>query len=242
MATISLAQIKAAFALAESVNVGRLTFEAAAAELRDQHGLNINSARDFIGQYRHMLRGEVFKRSLSATALEYFLPSIERNSGREAADNAASSVWKHIAYYEALGDTHLAKLRSVVEKFQASLSGITSAQVQESRFAAAVVQSTRDSSSKRRERLENANSTPNIIFVKTKVYVRNPDVVAEVIARANGSCELCKKPAPFLRKSDGTPYLEVHHIDQLAHGGKDTVQNAIAICPNCHRREHHGED
>jgi len=241
MATIAIAQVQAAYALAARVYDGQLTFETAATALRDKHGLNINSARDFIGQFRHMLRGEVFKRSLSAAAMEYFLSAIERDRGRNAADNAVSAAWKHIAYYEALENTRLPKLRSVIEKFQASLSGLVPAQVHESRFAAAVVQATRDSASARKKRLETANTTPVFILATTKVYVRNADVVAEVLVRANGSCELCKRPAPFLRKMDGTPYLEVHHKDQLAHGGKDTVENAIAACPNCHRQQHYGE-
>jgi 5-methylcytosine-specific restriction protein A len=71
-------------------------------------------------------------------------------------------------------------------------------------------------------------------------FVRNPDVVAEVRIRANGKCEVCKKAAPFLRRSDGTHYLEVHHVKQLANDGDDTVENALAVCPNCHREKHYG--
>jgi 5-methylcytosine-specific restriction enzyme A len=74
----------------------------------------------------------------------------------------------------------------------------------------------------------------------TQIHLRNPDVVVEVLIRANGSCEECKEPAPFTRKSDGTPYLEVHHRKPLAEGGEDTIENAIAMCPNCHRKAHHG--
>lgn len=58
--------------------------------------------------------------------------------------------------------------------------------------------------------------------------------------RANGYCEGCENPAPFIRPSDGTPYLEVHHIVPLAEDGEDTVENAIALCPNCHREVHFG--
>lgn len=46
------------------------------------------------------------------------------------------------------------------------------------------------------------------------------------------------KKAPFLRKKDNSPYLEVHHIITLANGVDDTVENAIAVCPNCHRELH----
>lgn len=39
------------------------------------------------------------------------------------------------------------------------------------------------------------------------VYNRSVYVKAFVLLRANGKCEHCKKPAPFNRKSDNTPYL-----------------------------------
>ena len=71
-------------------------------------------------------------------------------------------------------------------------------------------------------------------------YKRNADVIVEVLIRAKGSCEQCKSKAPFSKKSDGTPYLEVHHKVQLSNGGDDTVENAIALCPNCHRERHYG--
>ncbi|WP_343928453.1 HNH endonuclease signature motif containing protein [Pigmentiphaga daeguensis] len=67
----------------------------------------------------------------------------------------------------------------------------------------------------------------------TEAYVRNPDVVAEALHRARGQCGRCKQPAPFSRRKDGSPYLEVHHIQLLKDGGEDRVENAIALCPNC---------
>lgn len=91
------------------------------------------------------------------------------------------------------------------------------------------------------EELKKASKKPAQVFVQQAVFVRNQLVVAEVLFRANGHCEQCKKPAPFLRESDKTPYLEVHHIIRLADGGDDTVENAIALCPNCHRKAHYGQ-
>jgi 5-methylcytosine-specific restriction protein A len=61
-----------------------------------------------------------------------------------------------------------------------------------------------------------------------------------VLERASGICEQCNEDAPFKRKKDGTPYLEVHHRIPLSEGGFDTVGNAIAVCPNCHRELHYG--
>jgi len=93
---------------------------------------------------------------------------------------------------------------------------------------------------KRLDRLRTASKKPRSIKVVSTAFLRNPDVVAEVLYRADGKCEGCGSPAPFVRKSDGSLYLEVHHVVQLALGGDDTVDNAIALCPNCHRKSHFG--
>ena len=97
------------------------------------------------------------------------------------------------------------------------------------------------SAKERSDRLEAANPVPQQIFVMTKAFRRNQDVVAEVLSRAGGHCEDCRQPAPFFRAKDGTPFLEVHHVVTLAQGGMDTVENAKALCPNCHRKRHFGQ-
>jgi 5-methylcytosine-specific restriction protein A len=48
---------------------------------------------------------------------------------------------------------------------------------------------------------------------------------------------LCQSPAPFTN-AKGEPYLETHHIEWMAKGGEDTVENTVALCPNCHRKMH----
>jgi 5-methylcytosine-specific restriction protein A len=106
-------------------------------------------------------------------------------------------------------------------------------------FDAQVRQSLRNAVA-RKKRLESAPRKPARRLVEVVQFQRNPDVVAEVLSRADGECERCEQRAPFTRRSDGTPYLEVHHIVQLAEDGDDTVENAIALCPNCHRRAHFG--
>jgi 5-methylcytosine-specific restriction protein A len=89
-------------------------------------------------------------------------------------------------------------------------------------------------------RLSKAPKKPAVIQVMSTAFARNPDVIAEVLHRAAGVCEDCQKPAPFNRKTDTSPYLEVHHRQLLSEGGYDTVENAIALCPNCHRKRHFG--
>lgn len=107
-------------------------------------------------------------------------------------------------------------------------------------FEMAVKKSETSASDERNARLSNAPKKPEQIIVKVVVYKRNPDVVAAVLERAGGVCEGCEKTAPFKRARDNKPYLEVHHKIRLADNGDDTVENAMALCPNCHRKAHFG--
>jgi len=233
-------QIETAFETASRVYDGQLTPTNAAKELHEKYGLNISSARDFIVQYSCLMRGEIFKRTISAPAMEYFLSQIVQQRGRAALDTALVAAWKHVEYYEGIQSVRLGKFRSVLDSFQANLAEPILLNIYESSLDAAVTDSLRDSSAARKKRLQRASKIPKQLVAITKVYSRNPDVIAEVVVRANGLCELCRKPAPFIKKSNGKPYLEAHHKVQLANGGEDSVENAIAICPNCHRKQHFG--
>ena len=73
--------------------------------------------------------------------------------------------------------------------------------------------------------------------MESVVYYRDPYVKELVKRIAEGKCQYCGKIAPFNDKK-GKPYLEEHHVKRLADGGSDTIDNVVAICPNCHRRMH----
>ena len=103
-----------------------------------------------------------------------------------------------------------------------------------------VEKSKRSSSYERRLRLAKAKKLPKQVKVTVIQYKRNPDVIAEILFQAKGVCQDCKVDAPFRKKKDGSPYLEVHHRTPLSEKGEDTLGNAIALCPNCHRKRHYG--
>ncbi|MBF5055739.1 putative restriction endonuclease [Alcanivorax sp. 521-1] len=90
----------------------------------------------------------------------------------------------------------------------------------------------------RRASPPNGNEKPPSIQVLVTQFVRNPEVVSWVLSEAAGRCERCEIPAPFVR-DDGSPFLEVHHVQRLADGGEDTINNVVALCPNCHRELHY---
>ena len=71
------------------------------------------------------------------------------------------------------------------------------------------------------------------------VYRRSKRIANYVLRRADGNCESCEKPAPFMKKN-GSPYLEPHHVNRVSDGGLDHPRYIGAICPACHREIHHG--
>ena len=73
--------------------------------------------------------------------------------------------------------------------------------------------------------------------VSTSAHERNVYVAELVKRKANGICQLCERPAPFSNQM-GDPFLESHHIIWLSQGGEDTIENSVALCPNCHRKMH----
>ncbi|OXI94940.1 MULTISPECIES: HNH endonuclease [Burkholderia] len=235
-------QINAAFDVARQVYQGGLTASVGATQLAREHGININSATALIRDYRHLRKGECYRRTLSTPAADVFLHRIFTEDGVDALALAVTAVWAHIAYYERTRETTVRALREVVARHEEQLrrhgESMTLTQTR-ARFEREIVSALSDTGEARRRRLALAPRKPATVIVTTEVFVRNPDVVAEVLDRADGKCEICHGDAPFMRR-DGRPYLEVHHVVQLADGGEDTTENAVAVCPNCHRRAHYG--
>lgn len=98
-----------------------------------------------------------------------------------------------------------------------------------------IAQNLSDSELRRRAML--AQGASGARAATTTAYQRNPYVAMWAKRRANGICQLCVKPAPFIEKN-GDPYLESHHVIWLSKGGPDTIENTVALCPNCHRKMH----
>lgn len=83
--------------------------------------------------------------------------------------------------------------------------------------------------------VKNVKREPKITQVA--VHYRDPYLKQMVKRIAEGKCQYCGEEAPFVDKQ-GEPYLEAHHVVRLADGGKDSIDNVVAICPNCHRKVH----
>ena len=240
MPEIGSAEIARAYELGCQCFTGRLTEAEAIDRLIIELSMNRSSAGAYVRAVRHMLRGEVYKRMISVEAARYYLGNIQADFGDKAASNALKSYNAHIAYLEQRTRVPRPAFRKLAFDYGSRLALDWSLQKVLSDLDVAVAKARSLPPTARRKLLPPPGTKPKAVSVQTRVFIRDPNVIVEVLARSNRVCEGCKKPAPFSRRSDKTPHLEVHHQIRLADGGDDTVQNALALCPNCHRRLHFG--
>jgi len=206
-----------------------------------------------------LLTGRQIRRTTNAAVVEYALERIAGDNPGLPLAVALATLDEHIAYLELTygGIRHnfrglSARYRDRIDKIP--IDGLTplyfppnedSVEIERSQgqddFQDRIARAINDPASARRARLENANVITTTRAITVDVYIRNPDVVAEALFLANGKCGRCSREAPF-RRMDGRLYLEVHHRVPLAEGGDDSVDNAVALCPNCHREAHFGEN
>lgn len=128
------------------------------------------------------------------------------------------------------------KLNQIFQTYEINIDG----HLFESKYLEDLEIAKKDTSKKRLNRIKSATKKPAKITANSTVYLRNKDIVAEVLFRAKGICQLCKKEGPFTSLKTNQPFLEVHHIIPLEEDGEDSLINTVAICPNCHREAHHG--
>jgi len=242
MAQITEEDIARCFELGVKFAKTQMSFEDAV-EKAHAYGMNRASASDYIRNVKYMKDGFAYKRTISAPATDYYLAHFEDEFGPTGVDNALRALEGHIEYYEGLQSGTLHKQREILQKY-AVKERHAEFDTPDTRaeFDVAVSRSMADDPSVRRARLQASDPVAKEVWTKIKSFVRNPDVAAEALLRASGRCEKCLGAAPFLRRKDGSPFLEVHHQLPLSEGGEDTVENAIALCPNCHREAHHGVD
>jgi hypothetical protein len=108
--------------------------------------------------------------------------------------------------------------------------------------AADVARAAQKAAKKIMSRAKKAKGKPGTQTVTRKEFIRDRNVAAAALLRANGKCELPGCTAELFRKANNEPYLEAHHITPLAEGGDDTLENAAGLCPHHHRAVHHGRD
>lgn len=82
-------------------------------------------------------------------------------------------------------------------------------------------------------------TTPAVKEIVMKVRERNQKAV-KALKDLYGECQITGSKYTF-KKSDGKPYLEVHHLIPLGQGGADAPANLVVVSAHIHRMLHYAE-
>lgn len=87
---------------------------------------------------------------------------------------------------------------------------------------------------------------PSLVAGNSKKYKRDNAKAKRALVISKYKCNLDENHISFESKS-GHPYMEAHHLIPL--GEQDSFENSldvdaniVSLCPNCHRKLHHGKN
>lgn len=77
-------------------------------------------------------------------------------------------------------------------------------------------------------------------------YKRDPGIAINAIKNADYKCEYCSEHQTFIRKANGMPYTEPHHLVPMRAQkdfsvSLDVENNIVSLCSNCHNLIHYGK-
>jgi len=78
-------------------------------------------------------------------------------------------------------------------------------------------------------------------------YSRDEEVAARALEFARYKCEIDNNHVTFVSRRSGKNYVEAHHLIPICFSDEfdfslDVEANIVSLCPNCHKKIHHGLD
>lgn len=84
-----------------------------------------------------------------------------------------------------------------------------------------------------RQRIANCeNDKSEIIVINGRSYKRQNYLMVQIKKYRNYKCQFC---STTILKANGDYYIEACHIKAKSEGGKDSLDNILILCPNCHK-------
>lgn len=87
-------------------------------EILGLSGMSPASAQDYLLNFRQMMNGEKYTRTMSSAATIYFLENIKKDFGQKKFEKALSAVQSHVNYYNSLGHGRLNAIEEILKTFK----------------------------------------------------------------------------------------------------------------------------
>lgn len=220
-----------AYQLSKKVYEHKLTFKEGLKQLVGENRINPNSAVDYINNFRRIIKGKRFTRTLNAYTIEYFFENIYRDYGITGLISALTALKLHIEYYEGLSKRKTNTMRKIYEKYLAISKDTPDEQEQNE----IIHELKRQKKTKLEiaEELKNLKpSDPEQISINSKAFKRDNYTIAQIKLLRDFKCQIC---GINILKKDGSFYVEGAHIKDKRFKGNETPENILILCPNHHK-------
>ncbi|MEI6949620.1 HNH endonuclease [Paraflavisolibacter sp. H34] len=227
-----------AYGTSKKVYEKKLTFSEGQKIIVGDNQMNKNSAADYINDFRCLVEGKRFTRTLNAYSMEYFLDFIFKDYGTQGLTNALIALKEHIEYYEAIQKVRMHKMRDIYERYLAAVPIQSSDEQEQNEIVKEII---KDKSIKADilNELRNLKETdPETVTFKGKAFKRDNKTVAQIKVLRDFRCQFC---GTTIKKKDGSNYIEAAHIKAKHLKGRETLDNIILLCPNHHKEFDFGD-
>ncbi len=224
-----------AYKLSKQVFEEKLTVKEGQQQLVGNNRMNPSSALDYIRIFRSLQEGKVFKRTLSASSMEYYLNNINKDYGSPILSKALTALINHIEYYESCHEGKMHKMRNIHAKYLAISIDTPDEQEQ-------IVRVFKNQNKTKQEiitELKDLKPTdPEVVIINSKSFKRDNRTIAQIKILRDFKCQIC---STTIKKKDGTFYIEAAHIKPKHQKGCETPDNILLLCPNHHKEFDFGE-
>lgn len=221
---LSSNQIAAMYDAAKRVHESKQQ-QARALDALENIGISRAVATDSIRNFRHMMHGERYRRTLTGATTEFMLDSILRDYGQAGLKSALSSLQAHIAYLETQRGSVCRQERALHSRFSALITSEPRAVYPD------------DVPTELVPFIEGAAKQ-----VVVNQYERDQKARAECIRHWGTKCYVCRFDFEKTYGPMGRGFIHVHHLTDIATIGVAHKVNPIAdlrpVCPNCHAMLH----
>lgn len=225
MAKIDLAVIKEVYISAKNVYFKRRTLKDETTHLTAKFPVKESSMADYIYDFKHMMNGVEYQRTINYDATKYYLENILKDFGYTKFINALSALKQHITYYEKIQNITMKKQRLLLEEF-------SKLKINKNDFMYP------DEINDNEQTIVEGAKKQIII----NAYERSSKARKECIEEYGYKCTICKFDFEKVYGAIGKDFIHVHHVKPLSEIDKEykinPIQDLRPVCPNCHAMLH----
>jgi len=223
----SAAQLEALYQEALLFAQDKQSRTVAAQRVAESTGMALSSAKMVVTSFRHLIRGERYRRALNGPVTEAFLDSIHRDFGLKGLADALRGLQLHIEYYESFSKGTAITLRQIYGRFSALLT---------------VDEDVAKDFPNEVQNFSNEFIEGSVEQVLVNKYERSREARQACLDVHGYVCAVCNFDFSQTYGELGDRFIHVHHLIEISSIGVeykiDPKKDLRPVCPNCHAMLH----